>query len=62
MYDIAAALSLEVGKNRMEALGEAQETVDFFRYYADDFESHAGLRGRAARTTRSTASSRATAA
>ena len=30
VYDIAAALSLEVGKNRMEALGEAQETADFF--------------------------------
>src|SRR4029077_173399 len=25
VYDIAAALTLEVGKNRMEALGEAQE-------------------------------------
>ena len=42
VYDIAAALVLEVGKNRMEALGEAQETVDFFRYYADDFEPHGG--------------------
>jgi 1-pyrroline-5-carboxylate dehydrogenase len=42
VYEIAAALSLEVGKNRMEALGEAQETVDFLRCYADDFESHAG--------------------
>ena len=42
VYEIAAALVLEVGKNRMEALGEAQETVDFFRHYADDFESHAG--------------------
>jgi 1-pyrroline-5-carboxylate dehydrogenase len=42
VYDIAAALALEVGKNRMEALGEAQETVDFFRHYADDFEQHAG--------------------
>jgi 1-pyrroline-5-carboxylate dehydrogenase len=40
VYDIAAALALEVGKNRMEALGEAQETVDFFRLYADDFEQH----------------------
>jgi acyl-CoA reductase-like NAD-dependent aldehyde dehydrogenase len=39
VYEIAAALTLEVGKNRMEALGEAQETVDFFRCYADDFES-----------------------
>ncbi len=42
VYEIAAALTLEVGKNRMEALGEAQETVDFFRHYADDFESHGG--------------------
>ena len=43
VYDIAAALTLEVGKNRMEALGEAQETVDFFHHYADDFERHAGF-------------------
>jgi 1-pyrroline-5-carboxylate dehydrogenase len=42
VYDIAAALVLEVGKNRLEALAEAQETVDFFRCYADDFESHKG--------------------
>ncbi|MFZ2506954.1 MAG: aldehyde dehydrogenase family protein [Steroidobacteraceae bacterium] len=42
VYEIAAALVLEVGKNRMEALGEAQETVDFFRCYADDIESHHG--------------------
>ena len=42
VYEIAAALTLEVGKNRMEALGEAQETVDFFRHYADDFEQHGG--------------------
>ncbi|MFL6592252.1 MAG: aldehyde dehydrogenase family protein [Luteimonas sp.] len=43
VYDIASALTLEVGKNRMEALGEAQETVDFFHHYADDFERHAGF-------------------
>jgi 1-pyrroline-5-carboxylate dehydrogenase len=43
VYEIAAALALEVGKNRMEALGEAQETVDFFRHYADDFERQAGF-------------------
>jgi 1-pyrroline-5-carboxylate dehydrogenase len=42
VYEIAAALSLEVGKNRMEALGEAQETVDFFTHYAADFEAQAG--------------------
>ncbi len=42
VYEIATALTLEVGKNRMEALGEAQETVDFFRCYADDFEGACG--------------------
>jgi acyl-CoA reductase-like NAD-dependent aldehyde dehydrogenase len=42
VYEIAAALTLEVGKNRMEAIGEAQETVDFFRHYADDFENSGG--------------------
>ncbi len=38
VYEIAAALSLEVGKNRLEALAEAQETVEFFSGYADDYE------------------------
>ncbi len=38
VFDLAAALTLEVGKNRMEALGEAQETADFFYKYSDDFE------------------------
>ena len=42
VYEIAAALVLEVGKNRLEALAEAQETADFFRCYAEDFESHQG--------------------
>jgi 1-pyrroline-5-carboxylate dehydrogenase len=37
LFPIAAALTLEVGKNRMEALGEVQETADFFNIYADDF-------------------------
>ena len=41
VYKIGAALVLEVGKNRLEALAEAQETVDFFNCYADDFEKHA---------------------
>jgi acyl-CoA reductase-like NAD-dependent aldehyde dehydrogenase len=42
VYEIAAALTLEVGKNRMEALGETQETVDFFRHYADEFVAAGG--------------------
>ena len=48
VYDIAAALSLEVGKNRMEALGEAQETADFFTLYTQEFERQRRLRPRAA--------------
>ena len=43
VYHIAAALALEVGKNRMEALGETQETADFFTLYADDFLAHNGF-------------------
>ncbi|HEX9190224.1 MAG TPA: aldehyde dehydrogenase family protein, partial [Vicinamibacteria bacterium] len=38
VYGIAAALALEVGKNRMEALGETQETADFFSGYAGELE------------------------
>jgi 1-pyrroline-5-carboxylate dehydrogenase len=40
VYAIGAALSVEVGKNRMEALGETQETADFFSGYARDFEAN----------------------
>jgi acyl-CoA reductase-like NAD-dependent aldehyde dehydrogenase len=38
VYDIAAAVALEVGKNRMEALGEVQETADFFTVYCAEYE------------------------
>jgi acyl-CoA reductase-like NAD-dependent aldehyde dehydrogenase len=43
VYEIAASLTLEVGKNRMEALGEAQEAADFFATYCDDFERARGF-------------------
>src|SRR5437764_15532 len=57
VYDIGAVLALEVGENRMEALGEAQETADLIAYYCDQMEANDGL-GRAspkwaARTPRS---------
>jgi len=32
IYEIAAVLSLEVGKNRMESLGDIAETADLVRY------------------------------
>jgi len=37
VYEIGAAVALEVGKNRMEALGEVQETADFFSVYCGDY-------------------------
>ena len=42
VYDLGAALALEVGKNRMEAMGEVQEVADFFRIYADHMERNEG--------------------
>jgi len=43
VYDISAALALEVGKNRMEAIGEVQETAEFFYQYCDVFEAEQGF-------------------
>src|SRR5262249_8456844 len=43
VYHIAAAVALEVGKNRMEALGEVQETADFFDVYCASFEQQNGF-------------------
>jgi len=41
VYTIGAALAVEVGKNRMEGLGETQETADFFSGYAAEYERNA---------------------
>ncbi|MCG6925188.1 MAG: aldehyde dehydrogenase family protein [Acidobacteria bacterium] len=38
VFTIGAVVALEVGKNRMEALGETQETADFFSGYAAEVE------------------------
>ncbi len=43
VYDIGAVLALEVGKNRMEALGEAQETADLIAYSCDRIEANDGF-------------------
>jgi 1-pyrroline-5-carboxylate dehydrogenase len=42
-YEFGAALSLEVGKNRMEALGEAQETADLIQWYCAEMEENDGF-------------------
>ena len=43
VYEIGAALALEVGKNRMESLGEVQETADLMYWYCDQMEAHDGF-------------------
>ncbi len=43
VYDIGAALALEVGKNRMESLGEVQETADLIDWYCDQMEANEGF-------------------
>jgi len=40
--ELAAIMAVEVGKNRLEALGEVEETADLLRYYADVMERNEG--------------------
>jgi 1-pyrroline-5-carboxylate dehydrogenase len=42
VFELSALLVFEVGKNRLEALGEVEETADLLRYYANDMEKHQG--------------------
>ncbi len=42
MFHLAALITLEVGKNRYEAIGEANEAIDMLRYYADLMEENQG--------------------
>lgn len=40
--DLAAKMSLEVGKNRLESLGDVEEAADLLRYYAQQLEDANG--------------------
>jgi 1-pyrroline-5-carboxylate dehydrogenase len=42
-FELAAALSMEVGKNRMEALGDVAETADLIRYACYQMEKNEGF-------------------
>jgi 1-pyrroline-5-carboxylate dehydrogenase len=42
LYEIGAVMALEIGKNRMEALGDVQETADLIAYYCDQVELNNG--------------------
>ena len=41
--EYAALMCYEVGKNRLEALGDVEETADLIRYYCDRLEEHDGF-------------------
>ncbi len=55
--ELAALLSMEVGKNRFEAIAEVSETVDLILYYCRQMEEHRGyeipMEGAGAEKTRS---------
>ncbi len=43
LYELGAAMALEVGKNRMESLGDVAETADLIRYSCDMTEQNGGF-------------------
>ncbi len=43
IFELGAAMSLEVGKNRMEALGDVQETADLIYYACYQMEKNNGF-------------------
>ena len=42
MFEMGPAMALEVGKNRMESLGDIAETADLIRYSCDQMEANKG--------------------
>ncbi|HNX47890.1 MAG TPA: aldehyde dehydrogenase family protein [Methanomassiliicoccales archaeon] len=44
LFEIAAAITIDNGKNRYEAVGEVDEAVDFISFYADRMEARHGFR------------------
>jgi 1-pyrroline-5-carboxylate dehydrogenase len=41
-FELAAWLIFEMGKNRVESLGEIEETADLYAYYAEEMRKNAG--------------------
>lgn len=42
-FFLAALMTFENGKNRLEAMGDIDETIDFMRFYALQLEKHRGF-------------------
>ncbi|CAN5740079.1 L-glutamate gamma-semialdehyde dehydrogenase [soil metagenome] len=43
LFDLSALMAYEVGKSRLEALGDVAETIEFFRYYSNQMTAHDGF-------------------
>lgn len=44
-WDVSIACLIEVGKSRLEAVGEVEEAIDLIRHYCDEMERADGFRG-----------------
>jgi len=44
LFEIAAAVTVDNGKNRFEAVGEVDEAIDFISFYAERMEARNGFR------------------
>jgi 1-pyrroline-5-carboxylate dehydrogenase len=42
-FQLAAIMTFENGKNRLEAMGDVDEAIDFLRFYADQLELNQGF-------------------
>ncbi len=42
-FDLAAIMCFENGKNRLEAMGDLDESIDFMRFYAEQLEINEGF-------------------
>src|SRR4030067_365450 len=49
IFEMGVVMSLEVGKNRMEALGDVAETADLIRYACFQMEKNEGYCGQMGR-------------
>src|SRR5438552_4304006 len=43
VYELAALMAIEVGKNRLEAIGDVQETADLISYYCQQLQDNDGF-------------------
>src|SRR5260370_13036905 len=50
-FDLAAVMSVEVGKSRLESMGDAEESADLIDYYCPQMEDAGGFRPQLAKVT-----------